>query len=454
MGLAALLVGTGVVAVLAQLRVDQAAQRLTEQWMPALVSLERLQRSFLDQQTGVRGYVLTGQPPLLAPFRVAEEAMPGQEGALRQALGGDPTASAQLVAVREAHADWIAAAREQIARVDQGRRAEAQQVATAATSTPRFDALRGRVDELRETIQARVDTASADVTRLRTAVLTLLTAAVLVGLALSVVLLVGLRRAVTRPLGQLVDAVTGVAEGQLDRPVPVTGPQEIATVAEAAERMRQALHRHAEDTATAAEREARLQESERIAAQLQETVASRLFTAGLAVLSVANRSPAVAEPLRRVVDELDAAGRELRALALGLAPQVEPLPTDLHERVSRAAQLARDELGLDVRLHWRGPADASASPELVDQVSMIFRNIGVELARIGVRTVEVELVALEDADNSVRAVRLCVTFAPPPGSVAARFPREMSVRSSELPDGHTVLEWSSAGSGRDPAQSP
>ena len=191
---------------MAQQQVDRAHRLVTERWLPAQIALERMQKAQLDQQTSVRGYVLTAQQSLLAPFREAQSALPQEEGSLRRALADDQAALRQLDDVVAAYTDWATAAGAQVVRVDQGRLDEARQVANVANGAPRFDALRGRVEALRTTIQSRVDTATAELARVRRTMLTLLGIAVALGLALSVVLLVGLRRGVTRPLGQLVDA--------------------------------------------------------------------------------------------------------------------------------------------------------------------------------------------------------------------------------------------------------
>ena len=94
-----------------------------------------------------------------------------------------------------------------------------------------------------------------------------------------------------------------------------------------------------------------------------------------------------------------------------------------------------------------------ASPELVDEVCMAVRNIVVELAQLGVKTVDVELVAQNGVGNDVDAVRLCLTYASPPGRswpTAAPLPHGTSIHASALPDGRTMIEWSSADRGRIP----
>ena len=238
--------------------------------------------------------------------------------------------------------------------------------------------------------------------------------------------------------------MTGVAEGQLERPVHVIGPREIESVAEAAERMRRALRQHADDEVIGAEREARLQESERIAVQLQETVVTRLFATGMAVLSVINRSPQLAGSLRGVVDELDAVGQELRTIALGLSGYATPSPVDLRRVVARAAEVARNDLGLAVHVRYDGPIDEVTNPNLVDEVASTLRDVLVELAESTVETVDVKVAALPSpVRDQVDAVRLGLTFEPsaslPNGLAAGR--NDGPRWASELPDGRFGLEW-------------
>ena len=212
--------------------------RLTRQAMPALVAVERLERSFADEQSGFRGYLLTGRPELLEQFRAAGRSVAEQEGVLRDALSGVPEVSGQLDVVLRAHRAWLDVAAPAVEARVQGRLAEL----AVGSEVPRSAELRAEVGDLRRAAE-QVTAADAAAARALWSVLTWTLVGAAVAAVLGVVLAVAvLRRSVTRPLAALVDAAERVADGDLEQPVPARGPAEVAAVGGAVERMRVLLN--------------------------------------------------------------------------------------------------------------------------------------------------------------------------------------------------------------------
>jgi signal transduction histidine kinase len=104
----------------------------------------------------------------------------------------------------------------------------------------------------------------------------------LVALVVGLMLLAAIevRRTVVRPALALQRAVTRVAGGDLDTPVPLTGPEELATVAAEVDRMRLALHRERD------REEERTQARLELAAAKQE--AARLESLNIVAAGVAH----------------------------------------------------------------------------------------------------------------------------------------------------------------------
>ncbi len=436
LALAVLLVGTGAVAVLAESQVEAANQRLAGQWLPALVALERLDTAYLDQQASVRGYALTSQAIFLEPYRSAEVVIDREDRALRTLVGMDPTQMAQLAAVQAAHTAWLESARGNVSMVEVGRADLAQAATAAGTGRQLFTVLQGRLDEMRANLEGAVGAAAAEMGSVRNTMLAFLLGAVGLGVAVTLALLYGLRRSVTGPLLELVGAVSRVADGRLDQPVPVGGPPEFATVAGAVERMRQELNRHASDAVLSAEVESALREAERIARELQDVVIARLFGASLVVSSALNRHPELAEPLGATLTELDGAIRDVRAAVLGLgaAPvQAEPA----RARVVATAEWAEVELGLHVnRIRVDGQVDGELDRPAADEMVLALRGALGDLAgHDDAATVDIELAAAPGAGGprlrvtcesaelpgtrwarEVGTDRVVLVWFPPPGS--------------------------------------
>lgn len=361
--LSGLLVLASVGAVVGQVREDTATARVTQQAMPALAAVERLERAFVDEQTGIRGYVLTGQDQVLDPYRQAEGLVAEQESLLRTTLSDEPAVIERLDAVLRAHRAWLEVAEPAVDLRAEGRQAELDQLVAASPGVPLFATLRAETAELREAIERRVDREVASATAVRSAVTGVLLGAAVLGLGCVLLAVAGIRRLVSRPLAELVGAVERVAGGDLDRPVPATGPPEFAAVGGAVDRMRLMLN---EQRRTAV-RVAELQESDRVATELGDGVVRRLFGVGTALTALAGRHPALSGELGRSIDELDRAIGEVRSAATGApGPVPEPQP-------STAARLA-DVLARVPRLlsvHPDVRMDAAADgmpPETADRL--------------------------------------------------------------------------------------
>jgi CHASE3 domain sensor protein len=439
-GLAAVLVGTGAAALIAQDRADAATTRVVEQALPALVAVERMQRAFVDQETSLRGYVLTGQQALLEPYRAAPALLAEQERVLRAAFADDPAAQARLDTALRDHRTWLAVVEPAIELRGQGRGTELDEMVAQAPGVPRFPALRDAVDGLRAAIESRVGAEAARVDGVRSTLTWLLGAAIGLGVLGAVLAVVGVRRAVSRPLGELIDAVERVADGDLDSPVPRGGPPELAALGGAVDRMRTVLNDHRRT----AVRAAALRESDRVAADLRDGAVRRLFAIGSALSSLGARHPEAAGGLAGQVDELDRAIADVRTAAAGGprsgAGAAHTLAARVAEELARAPRLA----GLHPALH----VDARGGPELpahVEDDLLAALAVTVEqLAGAGTDDMEVEL--------SITADRACLRlFVRGAGAWprATRLPGlspSDAARCRVLPavGGHTVVEWAVA----------
>ncbi|HEX3659824.1 MAG TPA: CHASE3 domain-containing protein [Acidobacteriaceae bacterium] len=83
----------------AQRELDHS-DRITDQ-------LQELQNHFIDQETGLRGFQLTGDPAMLAPWRAAAGPIQSRFGDLQQRLAGDPAQTARLTRLRSQYSQWL-----------------------------------------------------------------------------------------------------------------------------------------------------------------------------------------------------------------------------------------------------------------------------------------------------------------------------------------------------------
>ena len=226
---------------LALLSLHDNRQRVTDTLDPAALEVKQLNIALLDQETGVRGYALSGQQAFLAPYTsgVTEErnAIKALQAVFKQ-LPGSATADLQSV-ITQAHYWRTRYAEPTINEVS--RTGKPVFSPTILTGKADFDALRAKVGVLQADVSAARAHAVAALNDSAT-VLDVVFIAVAVGLAAIVVLLaLGLRATAIRPLHRLAAEARRVADGDFGHEVSLTGPREVTSLAADVNRMRERI---------------------------------------------------------------------------------------------------------------------------------------------------------------------------------------------------------------------
>lgn len=184
----ALLVLAGM--LLWQVTSAQKAQRWIDRSDQVSAQLAELEGLIVDQETGLRGYELTGEQSMLAPFQAATEPIDAHFASIRQLLGGNPQQVFNLVQIHDRYQIWLGYANQVLA------------IPNAAANGPMnhqgknlMDAVRSSVrvmDETEEHIrQARLKNA---IVLERREIYVIVGGALLVGLILAVFSIARLRR--------------------------------------------------------------------------------------------------------------------------------------------------------------------------------------------------------------------------------------------------------------------
>jgi signal transduction histidine kinase len=208
---------------------------------PAALAAQQLQIALLDQETGVRGYALSGQQSFLAPYT---SGMTEERNALKtlravfKQLPASATADLKSVTT-QAHFWRTHYAQPTISKVSSTGKPVLSPAILAGKAD--FDALRTRISVLQDDVSAARISAVAALNDSAT-VLDIVFIAVAVGLAVIVVLLaLGLRAAAIRPLDRLAAEARLVADGNFDRRVALTGPREVTDLAADVNTMRERI---------------------------------------------------------------------------------------------------------------------------------------------------------------------------------------------------------------------
>ncbi|GII20986.1 sensor histidine kinase [Planosporangium mesophilum] len=207
---------------------------------PLRTDSERLLTALVDQETGVRGFALSGTERLLAPYPagIAEQRRLIAE---MRGLTRDRTVLTQLDAVDAQAEAWRAEVAEPAISAARAGDSTAAQSILSEPARARFDQIRASATALQDRIIA-VRAAAADrIQAGQKRVMTLLLLAAIVVLVAGLALAVLLRQLVTRPVVTLAGEVRRVARGEYDREIKGAGPPELARLARDINAMRQQI---------------------------------------------------------------------------------------------------------------------------------------------------------------------------------------------------------------------
>ena len=234
----ALLVVALAISALSFSRLLDGRSTLFDQIDPARLASEQLLVALLNQETGVRGYVLTGQPSFLQPFAQGVPAQQAASAQLDDLLSGQPSLLASAREAEERGMAWQDGfAKPAVIATAAGNKAYASDIALQR-SKELFDSFRAARQRLNDALARTGQDAAA---RLNDSTLQL---EIVLGAAAALAVLAGLigqrllRLWVTQPLLSIGGDARQVADGDLGHAVTPTGPPEFRRLAGDSEAMR------------------------------------------------------------------------------------------------------------------------------------------------------------------------------------------------------------------------
>ncbi len=304
---------------------------------PANILVSQMLADYVDEETGVRGYALTGQGLFLDPYGQGRASVAQVDDALGRLLPPGSPAGRRLNSVRQRAMAWNNQfALPVVAAISAHNRVYASSQLVRGKTL--FDSLRSSVTGLQQDLQAERSGAKANLAMASDQLLTVMIVSLAVIVLTGLVIWIYLRRLVLRPLAAVGADARTVTEGDLVHEVGRTGPMEVAELAADIDGMR---IRILADVGRAQAAQEQLESTNAELARSNEDLEQFAYVA----------SHDLQEPLRKVASfcqlleqrysgQLDERGEQYIAFAVDGAKRMQVLINDLlaFSRIGRTSE--------------------------------------------------------------------------------------------------------------------
>ena len=207
-------------------------------WGPAALNTQALLTDLVDEETGVRGYALSGNTESLQPYATATVQQVYDARAIARAAGSTPAVLDRLHALTDAALAWQQQTAQPLINAVQAAGPQDTVRLDSLAGKAQFDVIRARQADLAAAVQRQLDEARKD----RHDAFVWLVTAITVGAALILLAAVavwrGLYRLVLAPVDDLARQARAVAARRPNARIIERGPPELRSLARDMEQMR------------------------------------------------------------------------------------------------------------------------------------------------------------------------------------------------------------------------
>jgi signal transduction histidine kinase len=238
-----LLAALGAVAALTAADSNDHIDTLVNRTGPMRAAGESLNTAFVDQETGIRGFAISGREADLKPYHDGLAAQSRLIAQIDQLLGtdGDAHARATLQEVQRRADEWRAAVAIPVISAVHTQGPDAGQALVEAATTTRFDALRSSMADLQQEIQVLREASVEAARNTGNTLVAIQIAAAAIIIVAGAALLLLLDRLVSQPVVELAEQVRTVADGDYERHITSRGSPELTGLADSVDGMRRQI---------------------------------------------------------------------------------------------------------------------------------------------------------------------------------------------------------------------
>jgi methyl-accepting chemotaxis protein len=379
------------------------AQLLTARSFKILDASAAFSQAMVDQETGLRGYLLSGNASFLEPMRAGQKVRADSAETLSKLLADNPEQTARFEAALKAAQDWESYAAKEIASVNAGTTDDARDREAAGAGKAAMDRVRAEIAGFQKVAREAFDTRLHDEENiLRTIEIFSIGGGVVLFLIAAGVIFY-MVRGVAHPLVTLTGQTTRLAEGDLEADIPGTERRdEVGRLAQAIAQFKEAVRRaRALEAEQRKASEAQMARAERVGRLVSDFDAA--FRGEVEQLSRAVQElNAVAEAMRRTAEQTNGQVAAAVEGAERSSANVQTVAAAAEELAASIQEVTR-QITTSAEVAGRARAEAERTDEAVRGLAEAVQKIDSIVALISDIAGQTNLLALNATIEAARA---------------------------------------------------
>ncbi|HYC02107.1 MAG TPA: CHASE3 domain-containing protein [Azospirillaceae bacterium] len=375
----------------------------TKHTYQVLDAINDVMAAMVDKETGLRGYVITGEEEFLGPFKAGSANYAEAFNRVKTLTSDNPAQQQRLAVLDRAAKEWTAYADKLIAQVKGGAKADAQSVANTAGGKTQMDAIRGKVAEIVTGEETLLVERNADQESAFSMAYLVTIAGGIVSLLFAAAAALTLSSGIATPILTMTDLMRRLAGG--DKTVQVQGldrKDEIGAMAEAVE----VFKKNAIEADRLAAEQAKEQEAKQRRAQAVEQLIGRFdgTVAGIlkTVASAADQLNATAQGMTGVAEQTKRQAAASAAAAEQTAANVQTVASAAEEMTSSISEISR-QVSKSSEVAGMAVAEAERTNTTVGSLAEAAQRIGAVVQLISDIASQTNLLALNATIEAARA---------------------------------------------------